>query len=383
MTTPARFAALLLDWFAVNARDLPWRHTRDPYAIWVSEVMLQQTQVRTVVPYWNRWMAALPSVPALAAAPPEQVLKLWEGLGYYHRARNLQKAARAIALQHQGAFPRRPEAVLALPGIGPYTAGAVCSLAFNLPTPVLDGNVTRVLTRLYGVRQRVDRASTRRRLAALAQALVSAAATTRLSRGSGGWRTRRVHEVPCGALNEALMELGAVICTPRQPRCPDCPLRRHCTAQQTGDAEALPRKPRRPGTLERELFVFVGRRNGRWLVRRRPSGGVNAGLWEWPSIETAGHPTPLAAAQALLGPGLVATALCFVLEHSITRHRIRLQVHEVTVTGRVRSGRTGRWLGAGALDRLAFPAAHRKIFQRLVAPTMRLAERAGDGTVRA
>src|SRR5579875_1304977 len=155
-----RLVAALLDWFAAHARDLPWRHTRDPYAIWVSEIMLQQTQVRTVLPYWERWMRELPTIESAARAGSNQIHKLWEGLGYYARARNLQRAARVILEKHGGRFPKNFKDVLALPGIGRYTAGAICSIAFNQPTPVLDGNVIRVLTRIFGVAENPRRPET-------------------------------------------------------------------------------------------------------------------------------------------------------------------------------------------------------------------------------
>jgi A/G-specific adenine glycosylase len=383
--TPGRLAALLLNWFAANARDLPWRHTRDPYAIWVSEVMLQQTQVQTVVPYWTRWMQALPSLQSLAAAPVEQVLKLWEGLGYYLRARNLQRAARLVEHDHHGAFPDRQEAMLALPGIGPYTAGAIGSLAYNHPTPVLDGNVIRVLTRMFGIRQRVDRARTRRRLQALATALVDAAAARHRPRQRSrcaNWRVRRVQERPCGALNEALMELGAVVCTPRQPRCKICPLTRHCVARQAGIAEQLPSKPGRPASLLRRVFVFVWQRNARWLVRQRPAGVVNAGLWELPNVEAATHLLPLEAARSLFGGSVRATTSLLNLRHTITRHRITLEVHEVVTSGDIPTGAAGQWRTARQLERLAFPAAHRKILRHVLGRTPRLAESPGSGTVR-
>ncbi|HEX4644651.1 MAG TPA: A/G-specific adenine glycosylase, partial [Verrucomicrobiae bacterium] len=168
--------AALLTWFAQNARDLPWRRTRDPYAIWVSEIMLQQTQVKTVIPYWERWMKALPTIKALARATPEKIHKLWEGLGYYTRVRNLQKAAQKIMADHDGQFPETYEEILALPGIGRYTAGAICSIAFNQPTPILDGNVIRVLTRLFAIRENPRDKSTNNQLWQLAEQLVSEAA---------------------------------------------------------------------------------------------------------------------------------------------------------------------------------------------------------------
>src|SRR5258706_8999085 len=167
-----RLVPLLLDWFAANARNLPWRRTRDPYAIWVSEIMLQQTQVKTVIPFWNRWLRELPTIKAAAQAPSAKIHKLWEGLGYYTRVRNLQKAAQVIVEQHGGKFPENFDAVLALPGIGRYTAGAICSIAFNQPTPILDGNVIRVLTRISGIAENPKEKQTNARLWQLAKELV-------------------------------------------------------------------------------------------------------------------------------------------------------------------------------------------------------------------
>lgn len=374
----------LLDWFAANARDLPWRHTRDPYAIWVSEVMLQQTQVQTVVPYWNRWMQALPNLGALAAAPLDHVLKLWEGLGYYHRARNLQRAAQIIVHRHDGIFPSDPESVLALPGIGSYTAGAICSLAYNLATPVLDGNVVRVLTRLHGIRERVDRAPTRRRLEKLASALVSAAAAQPRRRRSvqqADWRAQRIRDLPCGAVNEALMELGAVTCIPGRPRCERCPLSPHCVAYQAGIAERLPSKPRRAAMKTRHVLVFVCRRGGRWLVRQRPGRGVNAGLWELPNLEVSANHSPLESASTLFTGRLRAARPLLTLRHTITRHRITIEVHDVVPTGRLALRGPGEWRMAHELERLAFPAAHRKIVRKLLEPASPLAEPAETVTL--
>ena len=177
-----RLVPALLDWFSANARDLPWRRTRDPYAIWVSEIMLQQTQVKTVIPYWKRWMRKLPSIEAVAKARSDKIHKLWEGLGYYTRARNLQKAAKQILEKHNGKFPDIFDDVLALPGIGRYTAGAICSIAFNQPTPILDGNVIRVLTRVYGIGENPHEKKTNARLWQLAEELVVFAGGERLRR---------------------------------------------------------------------------------------------------------------------------------------------------------------------------------------------------------
>src|ERR1035437_6082269 len=242
----------LLAWFAQNARDLPWRRTRDPYAIWVSEVMLQQTQVKTVLPYWERWMRALPTIAALAKAKPHTLHKLWEGLGYYTRVRNLQRAARLIVEQHGGRFPNDFDALLALPGIGPYTAGAVCSIAFDQPQPILDGNVIRVLTRLCGIGGDPRERKTNARLWQLAKELVLRAAETDARTSASphashtrcdGATARRVTPPasrPCSQFNQSLMELGALVCTPRQPRCGVCPIAKHCVAYQEDRVDQLP-----------------------------------------------------------------------------------------------------------------------------------------------
>ncbi len=360
----------LLEWFGGNARDLPWRHTRDPYAIWISEVMLQQTQVSTVVPYWSRWMQAIPNVRALAAARPEVVLKLWEGLGYYRRARHLHDAARAVVADFGGSFPRDFEAVLALPGIGEYTAGAICSLAYNQPVPVLDGNVIRVLTRLAGIRQRVDRAPVRRRLRRLAQSLVRTAAAglaIPVPSGSAFWRRQRVQDRPCGTLNEALMELGATLCTPRQPRCDVCPVRAQCVARAKGFADQLPLLPPRPTTIERRVHVFVCRRGSHWLVRQRADHGINAGLWEFPSTEAVpGRKTAAAAARFLFGESRARVRPLFTLKHTITRHRITLEVHELQlVEDGLPFSTAGDWLELSQVEQRPFSAAHLRILRRL------------------
>jgi A/G-specific adenine glycosylase len=359
----------LLAWFARHARDLPWRRTTDPYAIWISEVMLQQTQVATVIPYWERWLRELPDIASLAAAPPERVLKLWEGLGYYSRARNLQRAAREIVAGHEGRFPREFATVLALPGIGRYTAGAICSLAFNQPTPVLDGNVVRVLARVLGIREDVARTAVRERLWRKAAQLVQTAAATPRRRTQARNRShhpQRLDTHPCGALNEALMELGALVCTPRAPRCQDCPWSPLCVARTRGLTEVLPRKRSAPRTHARRIQAFVCVHAGRLLVRQRPESGVNRGLWELPNLEAEADAPPLAAARGMFGDAVVDVELAMTLRHAITSSRIRLEVYRVTrAPGRSFPRAAGRWVPERALGNLAFTAAHRRALTRL------------------
>ncbi len=334
----------LLAWFAAHARDLPWRRTRDPYAVWVSEIMLQQTQVKTVIPYWERWLRELPDVAALARADEARLHKLWEGLGYYTRVRNLQRAARQIVAEQGGKFPERFEEVLALPGIGRYTAGAICSLAFNQPTPIVDGNVVRVLTRLFGISADVGAKTTQARLWEIAEALVRRAAK------------RPVTECACSHLNQSLMELGAVLCTPRSPACSRCPAKALCVADQTGQPEAFPVKRARPAVTARRFVAFVVERAGKFLVRQRPAGGVNAGLWEFPNFE-------LAAGRDCTVAGEI---LCTV-KHSITRYRITLTAVRVPWQKfpAELGPASGRWCGLAELEELAFTSAHRRIVGRL------------------
>ena len=320
MTFPALVRAIvnrLLRWFTANARDLPWRRTLDPYAIWVSEIMLQQTQVSTVIPYWERWMRELPDIQSLARAPEQKVLKLWEGLGYYTRARNLHRAAKAL---NGDPFPRKFEDVLALPGIGRYTAGAICSIVFNQATPILDGNVRRVLSRIF---------ATNEDLWKIAEDLVG-----------------KTHS--CGALNQALMELGAIICTPREPRCRECPVMNQCLARKSGRIDEFPAKPARAAVTHRRFAVFVYRHKGRYLVRQRPDDVVNARLWEFPNVELNGEPSPKGA------------RLC-AFQHTITRYRIAVEAFLLEQKPKS----AGKWFPLAQLDQLPFSSAHRKILVAL------------------
>jgi len=395
------FARRLLRWFGRHARDLPWRRTQDPYAIWVSEVMLQQTQVKTVVPYWERWMRELPDIAALAGASTAKVHKLWEGLGYYTRVRNMQKAAQVVQEKHGGSFPSDYSQVLALPGVGPYTAGAVCSIALNQPRPILDGNVVRVLCRFFGIGANARKASTRAQLWRRAEGLVLLAA----AQGSAAKR-------PASAFNQALMELGALVCTPRQPRCPVCPVAGHCVAHREGRVEELPRLGPRAPVTPRRFAAFVVQRRGRFLVRQRPAGVVNAHLWEFPNVEMAldggakaalpltrnrarkpltpslspsdgervaagrvrGGLLPmnsdrealLRAARSALGLTASGLAPLCTIRHSITRYRVTLEAFRASGPVIARdAGAKGKWLTAGQLRRLAFSSAHRRILRHL------------------
>lgn len=343
----------LLAWYRSHARDLPWRRTADPYAIWISEIMLQQTQVKTVIPYWDRWMAALPTIGSLSRARTGRVLKLWEGLGYYSRARNIQKAAKVIVEQHGGAFPRTLAEIIELAGIGPYTAGAICSIAFDQPAPILDGNVIRALARLFAIHSDPKSSVANRRLWQLAEALVQTADRTRLN-----------GERACSDLNQALMELGALICTPAEPLCAECPVQKYCLAFSRRCVHRLPvRRAQRP-PVQRRFTALVLQHKGRFLVRRRSAELVNGSLWEFPNVEVSlRRKTPLPMNRLVRSsPGKVVQ-LC-TIRHTITRYRITLEVFEAHLNGSVRA-ELGKWRTVEQLQRLAFSSAHKQIVAKL------------------
>ena len=364
--TPAirKLVPPLLAWFATNARDLPWRNTRDPYAIWVSEIMLQQTQVNTVIPYWERWLGELPTIESAAKASDAKLHKLWEGLGYYTRVRNLQRAAREIVAQHNGKFPENYDHILALPGIGRYTAGAIASIAFNQPQALLDGNVIRVLTRIFGITSDPRAKQTNAQLWELAEQLVHFAAhATSESR-------------PCSQLNQSLMELGALVCSPRSPDCGACPVMRFCVAHRRGLQEKLPKLARRASATPRRFVAFVIESKGKFLVCQRPAGVVNAHLWELPSTEisTSQRParrisTPRLAKLAMETTGLSGLRLAgdkplCTIRHSITRYRITLEAWLMLCTPSAKVSaptRRAHWLSRRQLRSRAFTSAHRRI----------------------
>jgi A/G-specific adenine glycosylase len=365
---PEAIVARLLKWFSENARDLPWRRASDPYAIWISEIMLQQTQVKTVIPYYERWMREVPDVRTLARLPAERLHKLWEGLGYYTRVRNLQRAAILIKERHGGRFPDALDQILALPGVGRYTAGAIASIAFNQAAPILDGNVTRVLCRLFGLAGDPGQPALSTKLWLLAEALVRQArkfgpgAFRVAAEGSAGFEVRG----SCSALNQALMELGATLCTRHQPDCRACPISPSCVARREQRVEQLPTPRTRPKTTVRKLIVLLVEDKGRFLVRRRPEGVVNAQLWEFPNYE----PLNRDVRDPLANNGRFQAQRLGVVRHSITRYRMQFEVH------RVRRGpgtalpdcAKGKWLTPPQIDPLPLASAHRKIFSRYVLP---------------
>jgi A/G-specific adenine glycosylase len=298
----------LLNWYADHARTLPWRGHADPYAIWVSEIMLQQTRVETVIPYFKKWMELFPDIKSLAAASQEQVLSAWEGLGYYSRARNLQRAAQMIAAQHNGRLPEQVRALRRLPGIGAYTAGAIASIAFGADEPALDGNIRRVLARVFDVQEPARSPQGEQIL----------------------WELAAVNLPPgkAGEYNQALMDLGATVCTPRSPNCAGCPLNELCQAYKLGIQEQRPVRSVRPETPHYTVAAAVIQRNGHVLITRRPEKGLLGGMWEFPGGKLQENEDLLACLrreiQEELGVGVRVADPLGVYRHAYTHFRVTL-----------------------------------------------------------
>jgi A/G-specific adenine glycosylase len=322
---PPLFRQQLARWFRAHGRDLPWRRTHDPYAIMVSEFMLQQTQVVTVRDFYTRWLARFPDFATLAAASEAEVLHAWQGLGYYSRARNLHRAAREVATRHGGTLPDDLAAIAALPGIGRYTAGAIASFAFDRATPIIDANIARVLARLLDLQEPIDTTRGAEILWQQAEALLPA-------------RGGRLH-------NSALMELGALLCTPRAPQCLICPVRAHCAAQ---DPAALPRKkPRRKTVALTEDCAWIVR-EGRLLLAQQ-TGPRWRGLWKLPALTS-----PPRAAKLLL-----------TLEYPFTHHRVTLSVFAASAPSAPAEDQ--RWVGLQEIEDIALAAPHKRAILRLAA----------------
>ncbi len=273
---------LLLPWYRENKRDLPWRKDREPYHIWISEIMLQQTRVEAVKGYYTRFLNVLPTVEALANCDDDLLHKLWEGLGYYSRVRNLKKAAKVILEQYDGQFPKNHSEIIALPGIGAYTAGAICSIAYNLSVPAVDGNVLRVVSRLTNDPAPIDLPETKKQV------------TLELE---------KIYPEDAGDFTQALMELGATLCGPnRAPDCEHCPCKTICLACREGTAEKLPVKSPKKEKRQEDRTVFILSCDGRYALEKRPGKGLLAGLWQFPNV--SGHLDMLAALEAVTAMGL-------------------------------------------------------------------------------
>jgi len=349
--------ALLL-WYDAHGRDLPWRRTKDPYAILVSEVMLQQTQVATVVPYYERFLARFPNVEALATATQDEVLKAWEGLGYYARARDLRRAAQDLVEEHGGTIPSSVQDLLKLPGVGRNTAAAVASIAFGRDEPVLDSNVVRVLCRLFAIDGDPAKAAAKRALRELAEALVPAG--------------------QAGRSNEALMDLGAAVCTPRDPQCPSCPLRRRCLAKEEGRVDELPHRRERRAIPHVDVAAGLvwdrprSSSGARLLITKRRPDDMLGGLWEFPGGKKEGGETlEECLARELkeeLGIKVELEERFLTVRHAYSHFRVTLATFHCRHTAGKPEAigcAEHRWVRPADLDRYAFPSADLRIIAAL------------------
>lgn len=351
-------AGYLLGWYDHHAANLPWRHTRNPYCIWLSEIMLQQTQIETVIPYYRRFLEKYPSIEALAAAPLNDVLKLWEGLGYYSRARNLHQTARIISDEYAGVFPCDVTKLLDLPGIGRYTAGAIASIACGQRVPVLDGNVIRVFARLADMPEDVTQTAVQNRLWQMANEFLP--------------------EERVGDYNQALMELGQKICTPRQPDCTHCPVQTLCKAYSAGTQRERPVKKKKAAIPHYDVAAgLVYDEQGRLLIAQRPAEGLLGGLWEFPGgKQEKGETLPECLRRELreeLAIEVEVSALFVRVKHTFTHFKITLHAFECQYRGatpphtepQLLEAQAYAWVTPAEFDRYSFGKADREVIRAL------------------
>ena len=357
-------ARLLVAWHAAHGRTLPWRMAaagqRDPYAVWISEIMLQQTRVEFVIDYYQRWMTTFPTLAALAAADQQTVLKAWEGLGYYARARNLHKAAQQVVALFGGTIPADRKTLLALPGIGEYTVGAILSIAYNQPEPILDGNVKRVLSRLADIDQPINEPATLKTFWQQARILVEAAPPDR-----------------AGACNEAIMELGALVCTPTSPRCLICPLNSHCLAAARGTQTQRPVMPPKKTTPHFDVAAGIIWQGEPWhskfLIAQRPPDGLLGGLWEFPGgkLESTDLDLPACLRREIseeLAIDIEVGEQVTTVKHAYTHFRITLHAFHARHLGgepQTLGVADWRWVTLDELDTFPFPVTDQKIIGAL------------------
>ncbi len=346
---PAEVSRRLLAWYGREGRELPWRNTRDPYRVWLSEIMLQQTTVAAVIPYYQRFLEHFPGIGTLARASLDDVITLWAGLGYYSRARNLHQAARQVVLEREGAFPDDLSSLMALPGVGRSTAGAILSIAFDKPAPILDGNVRRVLVRLLAWMDDPRSRQADKQLWLWAEALTS---------------TERPHDYA-----QAIMDLGAMVCTPREPKCGNCPLREICQACQkklTGILPVLRKKQKVP--LRQQVALIISSLDG-ILLRQRPPEGFLGGLWEFPTADLSSGLEPEQAAARLFSGLLLHGKIAKLgdVRHAYSHFKLELTVFtaEAEPARGIAEGNTYRWCRGAELERLPLHGAHRKAYNRI------------------
>lgn len=353
LTTVKRsFRRALVAWYRREARDLPWRDNPGPYSVWLAEIIFQQTRINQGLPYFERFLEKFPDVHELARAKVDEVIKAWEGLGYYARARNLHKAAREIVEERGGEFPATAHEWETLPGVGRYTAGAIASIAFSEQVPVLDGNVKRVLARITNLEQSID----------------DGAVTARLWE----WAAHLVRGKDPGDFNQAMMELGARVCTPRMPSCPTCPVQRYCLAFANGMQERLPIRREKKTVPHHEIVVGAVKKRGRYLLGKRPDNGLLGGLWEFPGGKVRpGEPHELALAREMeeeIGIEVKIGGLLASVTHAYSHFRVTLNVYRCEhIAGAPQSNAhtAVKWVPKAHFDRYAFPKANHKFLHLL------------------
>ena len=347
----SQFRTDLVTWFYQNQRDLPWRENRDPYRVWVSEIMLQQTRVDTVIPYFLNFMRQFPSLQSFAEAKEDEILKAWEGLGYYSRVRNLQTAVREVVSDYNGKVPATRDEISTLKGVGPYTAGAILSIAYNKPEPAVDGNVMRVLSRVLLIDEDIGKAKTRKTFEKELYELIDP-------------------EDP-SAFNQGLMELGALVCTPTSPGCLLCPLQQHCEAYNEGKQDQLPVKAKKKKAVPKTMAAFlIQNKKNEYLIEKRPEKGLLAGLWQFPNFEltTKSSEELEEGLQAHYGmKGYKHQATIQEIEHifshiiwNISVYRGQAELVEST------SGTMLKWVSEADLEQYAFPVSHQKIITKSI-----------------
>ena len=345
--SPAEVSKRLLSWYGREGRTLPWRENRDPYRIWLSEIMLQQTTVTAVIPYYQRFLQRFPTIESLAAASLDDVISLWAGLGYYSRARNLHRAARQI-VSEQGSFPDTLEGLLALPGIGRSTAGAILSIAFDTPAPILDGNVRRVLVRLFAWQEDPRSSRAEKQLWQWAEVLTP---------------DEHSHDYA-----QAIMDLGATVCVPRTPLCESCPLRELCQAFKQDCATLLPVARKQVKLPIRRQVALLVKCSGDYLIRQRPTEGFLGGLWEFPVVEVSPEQNHRQSAEFLLADLGLTGDVCEAdaVRHAYSHFKLELTVFSVEIETKTSVAEAGEytWYSEDAMKRLPLHGAHKKVYSK-------------------
>jgi len=341
------FAKDLSSWYAKNKRDLPWRHTKDPYNIWISEIMLQQTTVATVVAYYERWTKVFPTVTLLARAPLQKVLKQWQGLGYYNRAKNLHKAANILIDKYDGKLPQDPHAIRALPGFGPYTTGAVLSIAYDLPLTIIDANVRRVAMRLLAL---------------------PGAADVKQDQRINVFLLKVLPKKGVGDFNQALMELGALVCRAKEPVCSLCPVTKYCQAFKIDRQEIIPQIKKKVIT-EIQAVIAIIREGENYYIQKRPPKGLLADLWEFPGGKIKeGESEKKALARELkeeLGLQLKSSQHLFNVKHFYTQFKVHLSVFSCLLEALPKTDATHRWIKFKDFSKYPMPSGTAKIIEKL------------------